>query len=192
MPRTRCFWTSAACDGLDAPLRPESSRRPLHDHTPCGHWETQSVIAALRVDHVSAPAVFDGRIDEMSFRAYVERVLVPTLRPGDVVVLDNRALHKRRTSPLPSKRSARRSDSGRPTVPTSIPSNRRLQNGTRPAPRDRAPSIMCGPLSPLLSTFSRQRSARNYIRPCGDRLACAVVKTARAQHFPVDGARRSA
>jgi len=66
----------------------------LHDHTPCSHWETQTVIAALRVDGVSAPAVFDGPIDGVSFRAYVEQVLVPTLRPGDVVVLDNLAVHK--------------------------------------------------------------------------------------------------
>ena len=66
----------------------------LHDHTPYSHWETQTVIAALRVDRVSAPAVFDGPIDSVSFRAYVEQVLVPTLRPGGVVVLDNLAVHK--------------------------------------------------------------------------------------------------
>jgi transposase len=65
----------------------------LHDHTPCSDWETQTVIAALRVDRVSAPAVFDGPIDAVSFRAYVEQVLVPTLWPGDVVVLDNLAVH---------------------------------------------------------------------------------------------------
>ena len=66
----------------------------LHDHAPCGHWEAQTVIAALRIDGVTAPAVFDGPIDAISFRAYVEQVLVPTLRPGDVVVLDNLAVHK--------------------------------------------------------------------------------------------------
>lgn len=66
----------------------------LRDHTPCSHWETSTVIAALRLDGVTAPAVFDGPIDTESFRAYVEQVLVPTLRPGDVVVLDNLAVHK--------------------------------------------------------------------------------------------------
>jgi len=66
----------------------------LHDHTPCSHWQTQTVIAALRPDALTAPAVFDGPIDNASFRAYVEQVLVPTLRPGDVVVLDNLAVHK--------------------------------------------------------------------------------------------------
>lgn len=66
----------------------------LHDHTPCSHWETHTVIAALRHDELTAPAVFDGPIDSMSFLAYVEQVLVPTLQPGDVVVLDNLAVHK--------------------------------------------------------------------------------------------------
>jgi len=66
----------------------------LHDHTPCSHWEAQTVIAALRVDRVTAPAVFDGPIDAVSFQAYVEQVLVPTLHRGDVVVLDNLAVHK--------------------------------------------------------------------------------------------------
>ena len=66
----------------------------LHDHTPCGHWQTHTVIAALRVEGLGAPAVFDGPIDQPTFLAYVEQVLVPTLRPGDVVVLDNLAVHK--------------------------------------------------------------------------------------------------
>jgi len=66
----------------------------LHDHAPCGHWETSTVIAALRLEGLSAPAVFDGPIDKPTFRAYVDQVLVPTLRPGDVVVLDNLAVHK--------------------------------------------------------------------------------------------------
>jgi transposase len=52
------------------------------------------VIAALRLEGLGAPAVFDGPIDSPTFLAYVEQVLVPTLRPGDVVVLDNLAVHK--------------------------------------------------------------------------------------------------
>jgi transposase len=66
----------------------------LHDHTPCGHWETHTVIAGLRLDGLTAPAVFNGPIDTSSFLAYVEQVLAPSLRPGDVVVLDNLAVHK--------------------------------------------------------------------------------------------------
>ena len=66
----------------------------LRDYTPCGHWQTHTVVAALRVNGLTAPAVFDGPIDTPTFLAYVEQVLVPTLRPGDVVVLDNLAVHK--------------------------------------------------------------------------------------------------
>ena len=66
----------------------------LRDYTPCGHWQTHTVIAALRVDGLTAPAVFDGPIDNPTFLAYVEQVLAPSLRPGDVVVLDNLTMHK--------------------------------------------------------------------------------------------------
>lgn len=64
------------------------------DHTPCSHWQTHTVVAALRPTEMTATAVFDGPIDTDTFRAYVEQVLVPTLRRGDVVVLDNLAVHK--------------------------------------------------------------------------------------------------
>lgn len=67
----------------------------LHDHTPCSHWQVHTVVAGLRLEGLTAPAVFDGPIDTPTFGAYVDQVLVPTLRPGDVVVLDNLAVHKR-------------------------------------------------------------------------------------------------
>ena len=61
---------------------------------PFGHWKTSTFLAALRCDGVTAPAVFDGPINGRSFTAYVEQILVPTLRPGDIVVLDNLGSHK--------------------------------------------------------------------------------------------------
>ena len=66
----------------------------VSDHTPCSHWQTHTVVAALRTTELSAPAVFDGPMDTATFRAYVEQVLVPTLHPGDVVILDNLVVHK--------------------------------------------------------------------------------------------------
>jgi transposase len=66
----------------------------LHDHTPCGKWQTHTVVAALRLEGLTATGVFNGPIDTDAFRAYVDQILVPTLRPGDVVVLDNLAVHK--------------------------------------------------------------------------------------------------
>jgi transposase len=66
----------------------------LRDYTPYGHWQTHTVVAGLRVEGLTATAVFDGPLDNPTFLAYVEQVLVPTLQPGDVVVLDNLAMHK--------------------------------------------------------------------------------------------------
>lgn len=61
---------------------------------PQGHWRTLTFLAALRVDRIDAPCVIDGPINGESFLAYVEQVLVPTQRPGDIVVIDNLGSHK--------------------------------------------------------------------------------------------------
>ena len=61
---------------------------------PNGHWKTTTFIAALRHDRIVAPCVFDGPINGESFLAYVKQMLAPTLKPGDIVVLDNLSSHK--------------------------------------------------------------------------------------------------
>lgn len=61
---------------------------------PHGHWKTSTFVAGLRADGVIAPVVLDGAINGLSFRAYVEQFLVPSLRPGDTVVIDNLGSHK--------------------------------------------------------------------------------------------------
>jgi len=61
---------------------------------PHGHWKTLTLVAALRHDSIVAPCVFDGPINGESFLAYVRKLLVPALRPGDIVVLDNLGSHK--------------------------------------------------------------------------------------------------
>ena len=61
---------------------------------PFGHWKTTTLIAALRFDRVDAPMTIDGALDGASFLAYVEQVLAPTLSAGEVVVMDNVAIHK--------------------------------------------------------------------------------------------------
>ena len=63
---------------------------------PHGHWKTMTFLAALRCDQITAPFVLDGPINGDWFRAYVEQVLVPTLKPGDIVVMDNLGSHKSR------------------------------------------------------------------------------------------------
>ena len=61
---------------------------------PHGHWRTLTFVAALRADQVTAPCVLDGPINGRSFLAYVEQILVPTLRAGDLVIMDNLGSHK--------------------------------------------------------------------------------------------------
>lgn len=66
----------------------------LVDKVPHGHWRTTTFLAALRNDRIDAPCLFDGPINGQRFRAYVEQFLLPTLKPGEVVILDNLGSHK--------------------------------------------------------------------------------------------------
>lgn len=78
-----------------APIRGWSRKgKRLKGYAPHGHWRTMTFIAALRCDALTAPCVFDGPINGLSFRAYVEQILVPTLKPGDIVIMDNLGSHK--------------------------------------------------------------------------------------------------
>jgi len=78
-----------------APLRgwaPVGER--LLAEVPHGHWQTMTFLAALRHDRLDAPWLIDGPINGERFRLYVEQVLVPTLKPGDIVIMDNLGSHK--------------------------------------------------------------------------------------------------
>lgn len=79
MTRTRGWWRRG---------------EPLQAKVPHGHWQTMTFLAALRHDRITAPLVMDGPINGESFKAYVEQILVPTLKPGDIVVMDNLGSHK--------------------------------------------------------------------------------------------------
>ena len=73
--------------------------RALHgervvDHAPHGHWCTTTIIGAMRLDGSTACMSVDGATDKIIFREYVRHILIPTLRPGDIVILDNLSAHK--------------------------------------------------------------------------------------------------
>jgi len=68
--------------------------RKLLAKAPHGRWRTLTFLAALRRDRIDAPFVLDGPINGRSFLAYVEQLLVPTLAPGDIVIMDNLGSHK--------------------------------------------------------------------------------------------------
>lgn len=61
---------------------------------PFGHWKTTTFLAGLRHDGITAPCVFDGPINDQRFLAWIEQALAPTLKPGDIVVMDNLSAHK--------------------------------------------------------------------------------------------------
>ncbi len=78
-----------------APLRGWAPRgQRLQAKVPQRRWKTMTFLAALRHDRVEAPWLVDGPINGERFRLYVETVLVPTLRPGDIVILDNLGSHR--------------------------------------------------------------------------------------------------
>jgi transposase len=78
-----------------APLRGWGTKgKRLVAHVPHGHWKTLTFLAALRSGAITAPCVFDGPINGESFLLYVQQILVPTLKPGDIVIMDNLGSHK--------------------------------------------------------------------------------------------------
>ena len=144
----------------------------LRDHAPCGHWETHTIVAALRPDGITAPAVFDGPIDNASFYAYVEQVLAPTLRRGDVVVLDNLAVHKQ-----PEVRAAIEATGAQirflpPYSPDFNPIEmafaklKAFLRAARPRTFDHVTALTAA----ALALFT-PAECRNYVRHCGYRLA---------------------
>jgi transposase len=160
--------------GITTDLLRRYARSPrgtrISDHTPCGHWQTHTVVAALRPTELAATAVFDGPIDNDTFRAYVDQFLVPTLRQGDVVVLDNLAAHKQ-----PEVRAAIEQAGARlrflpPYSPDFNPIElafAKLKAFLRAA-RPRTFDQVCALMAAALSLFMPDECA-NYVRHCGYR-----------------------
>ena len=147
----------------------------IGDHTPCSHWQTHTVVAALRLDHLGAPAVFDGPIDTSTFLAYIEQILIPTLRPGDVVVMDNLAVHKH-----PDVRAAIEAIGAHlrflpPYSPDFNPIElafAKLKAFLRAA-RPRSFDHVCDLMKAALHLFTAAE-CRNFVRHCGYRVATSL------------------
>ena len=147
----------------------------LRDYTPCGHWHTHTVIAGLRWDGLHAPAVFDGPIDNPTFLAYVEQVLVPTLRPGDVVVLDNLAVHKQTAVQLAIERAGALVRFLPPYSPDFNPIElafaklKAFFRAARPRNFDQVVALMAA----AIELFT-PHECTNFVRHCGYRLSTAL------------------
>jgi len=133
---------------------------------PHGHWKTTTFTGALRLCGMIAPLVYDGAMNGTVFLAYVEQVLVKTLTPGDIVVMDNLPAHKAAGVREAIEAAGARFSTSRPTARTSIrsrtpsPSSRRCC-----APKPREPFPRSGTPSAPSSTASHQPSAPTTSRP---------------------------
>lgn len=65
-----------------------------HDTAPCGHWETVTILSSIRLDGTTESILFEGAVDRKMFDAYIREILVPQLRPGDILIMDNLNAHK--------------------------------------------------------------------------------------------------
>ena len=112
---------------------------------PHGHWKTSTFVAGLTLRGMIAPFVLDRPINRVAFETYLEKVLVPELRAGDIVVMDNLSSHKGPRSAEGSRPPVPNSSSCRPTLPTSTPSKWPSPSSRRCSARPQsAPSRGCG------------------------------------------------
>ena len=94
-PEKLVFIDETGCATNLIRLRGRSRRgKRLPGLTPHGHWKITTFTAGLRTQGLTAPMVLDGPMNAECFKAYVHQILVPTLKPGDIVVMDNLSAHK--------------------------------------------------------------------------------------------------
>jgi len=152
-----------------APLRgwaPRGQRLPAK--VPHGKWKTLTFLAALRQDRIAAPWLLDGPINGARFRVYVEKLLIPTLKPGDIVIMDNLGSHKSK-----AVRQAIRSAQARLLfLPKYSPDLNpieqvfsKLKHHLRKASA-RSPDDICEAIRQILPTYSPDECA-NYFKNAG-------------------------
>lgn len=140
-----------------APLRGWAPRgQRLLAKAPFGHWNTMTFVAALRHDRIEAPWLLDGPMNGQRFGVYVEQVLVPTLRPDDIVVMDNLSSHK---SPA-VRRAIRQAGAKLFLLPKYSPDLNpieqffaKLKHGLRKAAK-RTPDAVCDAIGHILDTIT--------------------------------------
>ena len=65
-----------------------------HDITPCGHWETVTILSSVRINGTTESVIFEGAVDRKMFDEYIKQFLAPHLRPSDILIMDNLRAHK--------------------------------------------------------------------------------------------------
>ncbi len=155
-----------------APLRgwaPKGER--LLAKAPFGHWNTMTFVAALRHDRIEAPWLLDGPMNGARFLVYVEKVLVPTLLPNDVVIMDNLSSHK---GP-PVRRAIRQAGAKLLLLPKYSPDLNpieqvfaKLKHLLRKAAA-RTQDAVCTTIGSLLDSYTKQECANYLINSGYDR-----------------------
>lgn len=140
------------------------------DKVPHGHWKTTTFLAGLRTSGLTAPLVIDGAINGDLFVAYVQQHLVPTLRAGDIVILDNLSSHKRVEA-----RTAIEAVGARVMyLPPYSPDLNPIENAFSKfkwllkSAKERTVESLWAACGELLDAFT-ESECRNYIRHCGYR-----------------------
>lgn len=135
---------------------------------PHGHWKTTTFAGALRLDGMTAPFVYDGAMNGTVFLAYVEQVLVPTLKPGDVVVMDNLPAHK----PAGVREAIERAGAALSFLPPYSPDFNPIENAFAKlkallrARAERSISALWDAVGTIIELFSPTECA-NYFRAAG-------------------------
>jgi transposase len=135
---------------------------------PHGRWKTTTFLAALRLDRIDAPCLFDGPINGERFLAYVRQMLVPTLKPGDIVIIDNLGSHKSKAV----RQAIREVGAKRIFLPKYSPDLNpieqvfaKLKTLLRKA-EARTPETVCAAIGQLLDRFKPEECA-NYLKNAG-------------------------
>jgi len=156
----------------------KTNMAPLRGWAPCGqrlkakaphgNWKTMTFLAALRHDRIEAPWVLDSPINGQTFRIYVENLLVPSLRPGDVVIMDNLGSHRGKAI----RRAIRGVDAKLIFLPKYSPDLNpiemafaKLKHRLRKAAA-RTPRAVCDCIGEILNDFSPKECA-NYFKAAG-------------------------
>lgn len=152
-----------------APLRgwgPKGAR--IIGKAPFGRWQTMTFIAALRQDGIAAPCLFDGPINGQVFLAWVRQSLVPSLKPGQIVIMDNLGSHRGKAV----RRAIREAGAKLLFLPKYSPDLNpieqvfsKLKHGLRKA-KARSFETVLAALGELLGSYTPQECA-NYLKNCG-------------------------
>jgi putative transposase len=152
-----------------APLRGWAPRgKRIIGKAPFGRWRTMTFIAALRQDAVTSPCLFDGPVNGEVFLAWVTESLVPTLKPGEIVIMDNLGSHKGKAV----RQAIRKTGAKLLFLPKYSPDLNpieqaffKLKHGLRKA-KARSFDAILKAIGALLQTFSPSECA-NYLKNCG-------------------------